>query len=131
MKKTGCRIAILDLGHWYSALAYTSAFAGDPRIKISGITHHDLVRAQKVASDSGVVNGPRSSASSATSSLGQVGLYSPSAPVRMVNPPDLQPAVKAHGHPASSMPQCLLVMVASFADQANCKPAACPAEHGN
>lgn len=54
MDKTGCRIAILGLDHWYSALAYIPALARDPRIKIAGIAHHELARAQKVASDSGV-----------------------------------------------------------------------------
>ena len=54
MDKTGCRIAILGLDHWYSALAYIPALARDPRIKIAGIAHHELARAQKVASDFGV-----------------------------------------------------------------------------
>ena len=54
MNKTGCLIAILGLDHWYSALPYTSAFARDPRIKIAGIAHHDLVRAQRIASECGV-----------------------------------------------------------------------------
>jgi predicted dehydrogenase len=54
MNKTGCRIAILGLDHWYSALPYTSAFAREPRIKVAGIAHHDLARAQRVASESSV-----------------------------------------------------------------------------
>lgn len=54
MDKTGCRIAILGLDHWYSALAYIPALARDPRIKIAGIAHHEFARAQKVASDFGV-----------------------------------------------------------------------------
>ena len=51
MDKTGCRIAILGLDHWYSALGYIPALARDPRITIAGIAHHELKRAQKVASD--------------------------------------------------------------------------------
>jgi predicted dehydrogenase len=54
MDKTACRIAILGLDHWYSALSYIPALARDPRIRIVGIAHHHLARAQKVASDSGV-----------------------------------------------------------------------------
>jgi predicted dehydrogenase len=54
MDQTGCRIAILGLDHRYSALACIPTLARDPRIKIAGIAHHQLARAQKVASDSGV-----------------------------------------------------------------------------
>jgi predicted dehydrogenase len=49
MDKTGCRIAILGLDHWYSALLFIPAFASEPRIEIAGIAHRDLPRARKVA----------------------------------------------------------------------------------
>jgi predicted dehydrogenase len=54
MGKTGCRIAILGLDHWYSALLFIPAFAREPRIEIAGIAHHDLARAREVASQVGV-----------------------------------------------------------------------------
>ena len=54
MDKTACRIAILGLDHWYSALTYIPALARDPRIKIAGIAHHDLSRAHNVGADFGV-----------------------------------------------------------------------------
>jgi predicted dehydrogenase len=54
MDATGCRIGILGLDHWYSALPYVSALTRDSRVKVAGIAHHDIVRTQSVASESGV-----------------------------------------------------------------------------
>jgi predicted dehydrogenase len=54
MGKTRCRIAILGLDHWYSALLFIPAFAAEPRIEIAGIAHDDLARAREVASRVGV-----------------------------------------------------------------------------
>ncbi|MGA3031625.1 MAG: Gfo/Idh/MocA family oxidoreductase [Candidatus Limnocylindrales bacterium] len=54
MAKTSCRIAILGLDHWYSALLFIPAFAAEPRIELAGIAHSDLKRAREVASQVGV-----------------------------------------------------------------------------
>ncbi len=54
MGRTGCRIAILGLDHWYSALLFVPGLAAEPRIEIAGIAHGDLARAHEVASQIGV-----------------------------------------------------------------------------
>jgi predicted dehydrogenase len=54
MDATGCRIGVLGLDHWYSALPYISALTRDSRVEIAGIAHHDIVQARNVASEAGV-----------------------------------------------------------------------------
>jgi predicted dehydrogenase len=54
MTATRCRIAILGLDHWYSALLFIPAFAAEPRIEIAGIAHRDAERARAVAAQVGV-----------------------------------------------------------------------------
>jgi predicted dehydrogenase len=50
MSVGGCRIAVLGLDQWYSALLFLPAFVQEPRIEIAGVAHGDLARAQQIAS---------------------------------------------------------------------------------
>lgn len=54
MSRTGCRIAVLGLDHWYSALLLIPSFAQDPRVEIAGIADSDLDHAREVAAQFGV-----------------------------------------------------------------------------
>jgi predicted dehydrogenase len=54
MSRTACRIAVLGLDHWYSALPLIPLLARDPRVEIAGIADGDMSRAQSVAADVGV-----------------------------------------------------------------------------
>jgi predicted dehydrogenase len=54
MGSGACRIGILGLDHWYSALLFIPAFAREPRLEIAGIADRDPTRARIVASENGV-----------------------------------------------------------------------------